>query len=78
MSNPWQRTGIQLVINDIVRSGYLGFFKVDCEKNYFMVNREFLLKMLAARCFSRKSTRLFKSLLDNGSIGGRINNADSG
>jgi hypothetical protein len=54
------------------------FFKVDYEKDYFMVNREFLLKMLAARGFSPKSTRLFKSLLDNGSIGGRINNVDSG
>jgi hypothetical protein len=34
MSNPWQRTGIQIVINDIVRSGYLGFLRWIVKKIY--------------------------------------------
>ena len=52
-------------------------FKLDYEKAYDMVNREFMLKMLAARGFSPKSIYLFKSLLDRGSVGVRINDVNS-
>ena len=62
----------------MVRSGQSGFvFKLDYEKAYDMVDRSFLLKMMAGRGFSPHFLKLVKSLLDNGSVGVRINDVSS-
>jgi hypothetical protein len=50
---------------------------LDYEKAYDMVNREFLIKMLSNRGFSLKWIKILKSLLDNSSVGVRINNENS-
>ena len=66
------------IIHEVARRDQPGFiFKLDYEKAYDMVNREFMLKMLAARGFSPKCLYLFKSLLDKGSVGVRINDVNS-
>ena len=66
------------IIHEVARRDQPGFiFKLDYEKAYDMVNREFMLKMFAARGFSPKCLYLFNSLLDRGSVGVRINDVNS-
>jgi hypothetical protein len=66
------------IIHAVAHGGHSGFiFKLDYEKAYDMVNREFLIKMLSNRGFSLKWIKILKSLLDNGSVGVRINNENS-
>jgi hypothetical protein len=66
------------IIHAVAHGGHSGFiFKLDYEKAYDMVNREFLITMLSNRGFSLKWIRILKSLLDNGSVGVRINNENS-
>ena len=67
------------IIHEVAHNSQPGFiFKLDYDKAYDMVNREFMLKMLAARGFSPKCLYLFNSLLDRGSLGVIINDVNSG
>ena len=66
------------IIHEVATSGQSGFiFKLDYEKAYDMVNRDFLLKMLADRGFSPKYLQQYKSLLINGSVGVMINDVNN-
>jgi hypothetical protein len=66
------------IIHAIAHSGQSGFvFMLDYEKVYDMVNREFLITMMTNRGFSLRWIYILKSLLDNGSVGVRINNENS-
>jgi hypothetical protein len=66
------------IIHDVAHNSQSGFiFKIDYEKSYDRVNREFMLKMLESRGFSPRWIRILKSLLDNGSVGVRINDENS-
>jgi hypothetical protein len=66
------------VIHDAVHSGNSGFiFKLDYEKAYDRVDRDFLLRVMRLRGFSPKWMRIIEGLLHNGSVGVRINDCNS-
>ena len=66
------------IIHEVFHSSQSGFiFKLDYEKAYDRVDRGFLLKMLESRGFGRKFLYLIRSLLDQGSVGVRINDVNS-
>jgi hypothetical protein len=66
------------IIHDVAHSFQSGFiFKLDYEKAYDKVNREFMFKMLESTRFSPRWIKILKSLLDNGSVGVRINDENS-
>jgi hypothetical protein len=66
------------IIHEVDHSSQARFiFKLDYAKAYDMVNKEFLLKMLESRGFSPKCIYLFRSLLDRGYVGVRINDVNS-
>ena len=56
-------------------SGFV--FKLDYEKAYDMVNREFLVDMMSTRGFSPDWVNKIKSLLYNGSVGVRLNDMNN-
>jgi hypothetical protein len=62
------------IIHEVAHSDQAGFvFKLDYEKAYDKVNREFLIKMMSDRGFSQRWISIIKTLLDNGSVGVRLN-----
>jgi hypothetical protein len=66
------------IIHDVAHSSQSSFiFKLDYEKAYDEVNREFMFKMLESRGFSPIWIRILKSLLDNGSVVVRTNDENS-
>jgi hypothetical protein len=66
------------IIHDAVQKKESGFiFKLDYEKAYDRVDRNFLLKMLRQRGFSPKFMNIIQSLLHQGSVGVRINDTNS-
>lgn len=66
------------IIHEVTHSTQAGFIlKIDYEKAYDMVNREFLLEMLKSRGFGTKCLYMFNSLLYKGSVGVRINDVNS-
>jgi hypothetical protein len=66
------------IIHEVAHSDQAGFvFKLDYEKAYDRVNREFLIKMMADRGFSQRWISIIKTLLDNGSVGVRLNDENS-
>ena len=52
-------------------------FKLDYEKAYDMINREFLIDIMYKRGFSTNWMRKVKSLIYKGSIGVTVNNKNS-
>ena len=66
------------IIHDVVRNGESGFiFKLHYEKAYDRIDISFLIKVLESRGFSPRWVSLVKTLLDNGSVGVRINDTNS-
>jgi hypothetical protein len=66
------------IIHDVAHSSQSGFiFKLDNEKAYDKVNREFMFEMLETRVFSPRWLKTLKSLLNKGSVGVRINDENS-
>jgi hypothetical protein len=66
------------IIHDVAHNSQSGFiFKLDYEKAYDKVNREFMFKMLESRGFSPRWIKILKSLLDNWSVRVRINDENS-
>jgi hypothetical protein len=66
------------LIHDAVHKGQSGFiFKLDYEKAYDRVDRDFLLKVMKMRGFSPKWMSIIEGLLHNGSVGVRINDCNS-
>ena len=66
------------ITHHVVRNGKSGFiFKLDYEKAYDRIDRSFLIKVLESRGFSPRWVSLVKTLLDNGSVGVRINDTNS-
>jgi hypothetical protein len=66
------------IIHDVAHSSQSGFiFKLDYEKAYDKVNREFMFEMLESRGFSPRWLKTLKSLLNKGSMGVRINDENS-
>jgi hypothetical protein len=66
------------IIHEVAHSDQAGFvFKLDYEKDYDRVNREFLIKMMSNRGFSQRWISIIKTLLDNGSVGVRLNDENS-
>jgi hypothetical protein len=66
------------IIHDVAHSSQSGFiFKLDYEKAYDKVNREFMFEMLESRGFSPRWLKTLKSLLNKGSVGVRINDKNS-
>lgn len=66
------------VVHAVVTSNIYGFcFKLDYDKAYDMINREFLLKMLRKRGFGPKWMLKIESLLCNGYVGVRMNDTNS-
>jgi hypothetical protein len=60
------------IIHEVAHIDQDGFiFKLDYEKAYDRVNREFLIKMMIDRGFSPRWIYIIKTLLDNGSV--RVN-----
>lgn len=65
-------------IHDDVTKNKEGFvFKLDYEKAYDRVSRQFLLKMMYHRGFSPKWMKKVESMLFKGSVSVRINNTNS-
>jgi hypothetical protein len=68
----------QEIIHDVAHSSQSGFiFKLDYEKAYDKVNREFMFEMLESRGFSPRWLKTLKSLLNKGYVGVRINDVNS-
>jgi hypothetical protein len=66
------------IIHDVAHSDQAGFvFKLDYEKAYDKINREFPIKMMSDRGFSPRWIYIIKTLLDNGSVGVRLNDENS-
>jgi hypothetical protein len=66
------------VIHDAVHRGQLGFiFKLDYEKAYDRVDRDFLLKVMRMRGFSPRWMSIIEGLLHKDSVGVRINDCNS-
>jgi hypothetical protein len=66
------------IIHDVAYSDQSGFvFKLDYEKAYDKVDRNFLIKMMQGRGFSSKWIKILVSLLDRGSVGVRLNDMNS-
>jgi hypothetical protein len=66
------------VIHDAVHKNQSGFvFKLDYEKAYNRVDRDFLLRVMRMRGFSPKWMSIIEGLLHKGSIGVRINDCNS-
>ena len=66
------------IIHEVHHSGQAGFiFKLDYEKAYDRVDRGFLFKMLESRGFGKKFIWLVGSLLEQESVGVRINDLNS-
>jgi hypothetical protein len=66
------------VIHDAVHKGQSEFiFKLDYEKAYDRVDRDFLLRVMRMRGFSPMWMSIIERLLHNGSIGVRINDCNS-
>jgi hypothetical protein len=66
------------VIHNAVHNGQYGFiFKLDYEKAYDRVDRDFLLKVMRTRGFSPTWMSIIEGLLHNGSVGVRINDCNS-
>jgi hypothetical protein len=66
------------IIHDVAHSSQSGFiFKLDYEKAYDKVNREFMFEMLESRGFSPRWLRILRSLLNKGYVGVRINDENS-
>jgi hypothetical protein len=66
------------VIHDAVHKGQSGFiFKLDYEKAYDRVDRDFLLRVMRMRGFSPRWMSTIEGLLHNGSVGVRINDCNS-
>jgi hypothetical protein len=66
------------VIHDVVHKGQTGFiFKLDYEKSYDRVDRDFLLRVMKMRGSSPKWMSVIEGLLHNGSVGVRINDCNS-
>jgi hypothetical protein len=65
------------VIHDAVHKGQSGFiFKLDYEKAYDRVDRDFLLRVMGMRGFSPRWMSIIEGLLHNGSVGVRINDCN--
>jgi hypothetical protein len=66
------------VIHNTVHNGQSGFiFKFDYEKAYDRVDREFLLRVTRMRGFSPRWMSIIEGLLNNRSVGVRINDCNS-
>jgi hypothetical protein len=66
------------VIHDAVHWGQSGFiFKLDYEKAYDRVDRDFLLRVMRMRGFSPRWMSIIEGLLHKGSVGVRINDCNS-
>ena len=66
------------VVHEVATNKMSDFsFKLDYEKAYDMISREFLLKMLRKRGFGPKWMYKIESLLCKGSVGVRINDTNS-
>jgi hypothetical protein len=66
------------VIHDAAHKGHSGFiFKLDYEKSYGRVDRDFLLTVMKMRGFIPKWMPIIEGLLHNGFVGVRINDCNS-
>ncbi|XP_073355154.1 uncharacterized protein [Aegilops tauschii subsp. strangulata] len=66
------------IIHSVHSSKQSGFvFKLDYEKAYDMINREFLMDMMKRRGFSHKWMDKVESLIFKGSVGVRVNDSNS-
>lgn len=66
------------IVHSVASANLSGFvFKLDYEKAYDMISRDFLLEVLHSRGFSPKWIAKIKSLVSNGSVGVRINDVSS-
>jgi hypothetical protein len=66
------------IIHEVSHSDQAMFiFKIDYEKTYDNVNREFLIKMMIDRGFSPRWIYIIKAQLDNGLVGVRLNDENS-
>jgi hypothetical protein len=66
------------IIHDVVQNEQSGFiFKLDYENSYDKVDREFLVQMMENRGFSPKWVFIVRSLLQNVSVGVRLNDENS-
>jgi hypothetical protein len=66
------------IIHDVVQNEQSGFiFKLDYENSYDKVDREFLVQMMENRGFSPKWVFIVRSLLQNVSVGFRLNDENS-
>jgi hypothetical protein len=66
------------IIHDVAHSSQSSFiFKLDYEKAYDKVNREFMFEMLERKGFSSRWLKILRSLLNKGSVGVRINDENS-
>lgn len=66
------------IIHDVVQKKESGFiFKLDYEKAYDRVDRDFMIQMMLQRGFSPKFMGLVRSLMNKGSVAVRINDSNS-
>jgi hypothetical protein len=66
------------IIHDVAHSDQSGFiFKLDYEKAYDRVDRDFLFEMLRKSGFSSKWLKILKPILNKGSVGVRLNDENS-
>lgn len=66
------------IVHSLASSKLSGFvFKLDYEKAYDMINRDFIFEVLSSRGFSPKWIGRIKSLIVNGSVGVRVNDTNS-
>jgi hypothetical protein len=66
------------VIHSAVHNGQSGFiFKLDYEKAYDRVDKDFLLRVIRMRGFSLRWMSIIEGLLYNGYVGVRINDCNS-
>ena len=67
----------EIIHNDVTHDKEGVVFKLDYEKAYDRVSKEFLLKIMYQRGFSPKWMRKVESILYKGSVGVRINDCNS-